>query len=103
MVPNEPSRPTIPFALFPTRLMNSTSKLAPVLAVLLLSGSVTPTAGAQTPARPVASGQTVVLFDGKSLNGWKPVETPQMEVLRDGTLANQRGEGLLYYAERPFK
>ena len=84
-------------------LMTWTSKLAPVLAALLLAGSVVPIAGAQTPARPAANGQAVVLFDGKSLNGWKPVETPQMEVLRDGSLANQRGKGLLYYAERPFR
>jgi len=83
--------------------MNSTPKLAPVLAALLLAGSVAPTIAAQTPARAAATGQTVMLFDGSSLNGWKPVETPQMELLRDGTLANQRGKGLLYYAERPFK
>src|SRR5829696_7107083 len=83
--------------------MNSTPKLAPVIAALLLAGNVAPIAAAQTPARAAAAGQTVVLFDGRSLNGWKPVETPQMEMLRDGTLANQRGSGLLYYAERPFR
>src|SRR5215207_3726296 len=82
--------------------MNSTPKLAPVLVALLLAGNVAPIAAAQTPARAAANGQTVVLFDGKGLNGWKPVETPQMELLRDGTLANQRGKGLLYYAERAF-
>ena len=82
--------------------MNSIPKLAPLLAALLLTGSLAPTAAAQTPARAAARGQAVVVFDGKSLNGWKPVETPQMEVLRDGSLANQRGKGLLYYAERPF-
>jgi type 1 glutamine amidotransferase len=83
--------------------MTSTPKLASLLAVMLLAGDIA-SAAAQAPApRPAASGPAVVLFDGKSLNGWKPVETPQMEVLRDGTLANQRGKGLLYYAERPFK
>jgi len=81
--------------------MTADSKLASVLAALLQVGPLAPIS-AQTLARPATKGQPVVLFDGKSLNGWKPVETPQMELLRDGTLANQRGKGLLYYAERAF-
>ena len=86
---------------FSTPPMTADSKLASVLAALLQVGPLAPIS-AQTPARPATKGQPVVLFDGKSLNGWKPVETPQMELLRDGTLANQRGKGLLYYAERAF-
>src|SRR6476469_2534876 len=80
--------------------MHRTSKLANTLAVLLLSAGVAPLAAAQSAAKSAA--QPIVLFDGKSLDAWKPVEQPQMLLLPDGTLGNQRGKGLLYYATRPF-
>ena len=82
--------------------MSPTSKLAPVLAGLLLVGSSAHTDAAQTPNR-AASTRQVVLLDGKSMNGWKSVEDPKIELLRDGSIANQRGKGLIYYAERPFR
>jgi hypothetical protein len=81
--------------------MHRTSKLTNALAVLLLAGSVAPAAAAQSSAA-TASQQPIVLFDGKSLDAWKPVGDPQMLLLPDGTLGNQRGKGLLYYAARPF-
>src|SRR4051794_10574598 len=80
--------------------MYRTSKLAHTLAVLLLTASVVPVATAQNAAKPAE--RPVVLFDGKSLDAWKPVKQPQMLLLPDGTLGNQRGKGLLYYAARPF-
>src|SRR5687767_8170072 len=75
------------------------STLSTTLAALVLLAAVPRIGMAQAAAR----GTPVVLFDGKSLNGWKPIETPQMAVLPDGSVANQRGKGLLLYAERPFK
>ena len=80
--------------------MYRTSKLTNMLAVLLLSAGVAPLAAAQSAAKSAA--QPIVLFDGKSLDAWKPVEQPQMLLLPDGTLGNQRGKGLLYYAARSF-
>ena len=80
--------------------MYRTSKLAHALAALLLAGSVAPIAAAQSSE--TKAPQPIVLFDGKSLDAWKPVEQPQMLLLPDGTLGNQRGKGLLYYAARPF-
>ena len=78
-------------------------KLTSVAALLLLACAAQRTI-AQTPSAPDTSqGRVVTLMDGKSLSGWKPVEDPRMEVLRDGSLASQRGKGVLYYAERPFK
>ena len=74
-------------------------KLALLLAGLSLA-VVTP-AGAQT--TPSAAGRPVVLLDGKSLDGWKPVGDPQMMLLTDGSVGNQRGNGLLYYAAQSFK
>ena len=68
---------------------------------LLLVVCGAPRALAQAPA--TSQGTAVILTDGKSLNGWKPAEEPRMELLRDGSLASQRGKGVLYYAERPFK
>ena len=84
--------------------MISTPKLASVVVLLLLAHAA-PRATAQTAASAPAAvhGQAVILLDGKSLNGWKPAEEPRMELLRDGSLASQRGKGVLYYAERPFK
>jgi type 1 glutamine amidotransferase len=76
-------------------------KLTTVVALLLLAGEAK-RATAQTPGA-VAPRQTVVLLDGKSLNGWKPAEDPRMELLRDGSLASQRGKGVLYYAQQSFK
>ena len=82
--------------------MTSRSKLSFTVAALLLVGGAH--AGrAQDATRATAATRPVVLFDGKSLNGWKPIETPQMALLPDGSVANQRGKGLLLYAERPFK
>src|SRR4029079_3488287 len=49
------------------------------------------------------AGRPVVLLDGRSLDGWKPIETPNMALLPDGSVANQRGKGLLLYSARPFK
>src|SRR5688572_12485289 len=73
-------------------------------ATLVLLACAAPRATAQTPGAPAASpGEAVTLMDGKSLSGWKPAEDPRMELLRDGSLASQRGKGVLYYAERPFK
>jgi type 1 glutamine amidotransferase len=81
--------------------MYRTSKLAHAFTALLLAGGVAPSAAAQNAAKSAAQ-QPIVLFDGKSLDAWKPVEQPQMLLLPDGTLGNQRGKGLLYYATRPF-
>jgi type 1 glutamine amidotransferase len=81
--------------------MHRTTQLTHTLAVLLLAGSVAPVAHAQSTTA-TATQQPVVLFDGKSLDAWKAVEQPQMLLLPDGTLGNQRGKGLLYYAARPF-
>jgi len=75
--------------------MYRTPKLAHAFTALLLAGGVAP-AAAQSAAKPI------VLFDGKSIDAWKPVGDPQMLLLPDGTLGNQRGKGLLYYAARPF-
>src|SRR6476619_2949083 len=71
-----------------------------VLSAMLLAGSIAPVAAAQSSA--ASATQPVVLFDGKSIDAWKAVEQPQMLLLPDGTLGNQRGKGLLYYATRPF-
>jgi hypothetical protein len=57
---------------------------------------------AQAPRTVASSGEAVMLLDGRSLDRWKPVGDPQMLLLRDGSVANQRGKGLIYYAERPF-
>src|SRR6478752_3868094 len=78
--------------------MYRTTQLA--LSAILLAASIAPVAGAQGVAK--AAAQPIVLFDGKSLDAWKAVEQPQMLLLPDGTLGNQRGKGLLYYAARPF-
>jgi hypothetical protein len=59
--------------------------------------------GAQAAGRAAPAARPIVLLDGKSLNGWTPVETPQMALLPDGSVANQRGKGLLLYSARPFK
>jgi type 1 glutamine amidotransferase len=59
--------------------------------------------GAQAAGRAAPTARPIVLLDGKSLNGWTPVETPQMALLPDGSVANQRGKGLLLYSARPFK
>src|SRR6476659_954035 len=80
--------------------MYRTPKLAHALAVLLLAAGVAPIAAAQSGA--TKASQPIVLFDGKSIDAWKTVEQPQMLLLPDGTLGNQRGKGLLYYATRPF-
>jgi len=80
--------------------MYRTPKLAHALAVLLLAAGVAPIAAAQSGA--TKASQPIVLFDGKSIDAWKAVEQPQMLLLPDGTLGNQRGKGLLYYATRPF-
>jgi type 1 glutamine amidotransferase len=80
--------------------MYRTSKLAHALGALLLVSGAAPVAVAQGAAKSAA--QPIVLFDGKSLDAWKAVEQPQILLLPDGTLGNQRGKGLLYYATRPF-
>jgi type 1 glutamine amidotransferase len=87
------------------RLMTLASKLTPVRAALLLAGCVAQIATAQAPAArtsAAAKAQVIVLLDGKTLNGWKPAGDPRMELLPDGSLANQRGSGVLYYADRTF-
>ena len=58
-----------------------------------------PAPGAAAPA----SGEALTLLDGRSLDGWKAAGDPRMELIRDGSIANQRGNGVLYYAERPFR
>lgn len=73
-----------------------------IAAALLLLLTFGPRTGSAQAAGRAAS-RPIVLLDGKSLNGWTPVESPQMALLPDGSVANQRGKGLLYYAERPFK
>ena len=83
--------------------MISRSKLSSTVAALLLLLTGARIGMAQDATRAAAANRPVVLFDGKSLNGWKPIETPQMALLPDGSVANQRGKGLLLYAERPFK
>ena len=82
--------------------MHRTSTLAHAVAALFLTGSIAPIAMAQRAAT-TATQQPITLFDGKSLDAWKPVGDPQMLLLPDGTLGNQRGKGLLYYAARPFE
>lgn len=77
--------------------------LVPALALLLVVGCGGRLGTAPSPGAAATSGQTVVLLDGKNLNGWKPVGDPRIELLRDGSIANQRGNGLLFYAERPFR
>ena len=79
------------------------SKLPSAVAVLLLVIGGASTTQAQAATRSAPAGQPVVLLDGKSLNGWKPIETPNMALLPDGSVANQRGKGLLLYTARPFK
>jgi type 1 glutamine amidotransferase len=71
--------------------------------LLLLAAGRAQTAAAQAPSPAGTKGAVVVLLDGKSLDRWKPVGDPQMTLLPDGSIANQRGNGLLYFAERPFK
>ncbi|MEO6528346.1 MAG: ThuA domain-containing protein [Gemmatimonadaceae bacterium] len=83
-------------------MMSLRSRLAPALAALLLTASVGRIGTAQAPTAAAAAGQPVVLLDGKSLDNWKPVGDPKMELLRDGSVANQRGKGVLYFAGRPF-
>ena len=78
-------------------------KLTSAAALILLACAAQRATSQVASAPPAAQGQAVVLLDGKSLNGWKPAEDPRMELLRDGSLASQRGKGVLYYAERPFK
>src|SRR3954454_22500924 len=79
------------------------SKLTFAMAALafLVGGARIGTAQAAT--RGTLAAKPVVLLDRKSLNGWKPIETPNMALLPDGSVANQRGKGLLLYTERPFK
>src|SRR4051812_21480384 len=81
--------------------MYRTTQLAHALAVLLVVPGVTELASAQS-STTTATQPPVVLFNGKGLDAWKPVGDPQMLLLPDGTLGNQRGKGLLYYAARPF-
>jgi type 1 glutamine amidotransferase len=83
--------------------MISRSKLSSAVAALLLLAGGARVGMAQDATRAAPAGKPIVLFDGKSLNGWKPIETPQMALLPDGSVANQRGKGLLLYTERPFK
>ena len=83
--------------------MISRSKLSSTVAALLLLAAAPDIGMAQAAARATPAGKAVVLFDGKSLTGWKPIETPQMALLPDGSVANQRGKGLLLYTERQFK
>jgi type 1 glutamine amidotransferase len=73
-----------------------------VAALLLLAGGAR-IGQAQAATRGTPAARPVVLLDGKSLNGWKPIETPNMALLPDGSVANQRGKGLLLYSARPFK
>ena len=85
------------------RIMTITPTLATCVAIMTLSacgGRVQP---AQTPTGSVASDPTVVLLDGKSMDRWKPVGDPRIALLTDGSIANQRGTGLIYYAERQFR
>src|SRR3954469_9444471 len=79
------------------------SKLTFAMAALLLLVGGAHSAMAQAATRGTTGAKPVVLLDGKSLNGWKPIETPNMALLPDGSVANQRGKGLLLYTERPFK
>ena len=79
------------------------SKLSSTVAALLLLAAGARIGTAQAAARATPASKPVVLFDGKSLNGWKPIETPQMALLPDGSVANQRGKGLLLYTERPVQ
>src|SRR4051812_9399597 len=85
--------------------MTPTSKLVPMHGALLLAACVAQIATAQGVAlrnAPPVKGQKVVLLDGKTLQGWKPAGDPKMELLPDGSIGNQRGSGVLYYADRPF-
>jgi hypothetical protein len=83
--------------------MNLRSKLPVTLTALVLLAGGSRSGAAQAGARAAPGARPVVLLDGKSLNGWKPIETPNMALLPDGSVANQRGKGLLLYSARPFK
>jgi type 1 glutamine amidotransferase len=73
------------------------------VAIASLAAPLALSAGTASLLRAQEAGKPVVLLDGKSLDGWKPVGEPQMTLLTDGSIANQRGNGLLYYAAQPFK
>jgi hypothetical protein len=80
--------------------MTRTITLASLLsASLLLCGA--PLASAQAPARSAAA-RADVLFGGKSLDGWKAIGEPRMTLLPDGSVGAERGNGVLYYATRPY-
>jgi type 1 glutamine amidotransferase len=83
-------------------MMQRSTPLSIFTALVLVAGGVRPVS-AQAATRAAPAGKPVVLLDGKSLDGWKPIETPNMALLPDGSVANQRGKGLLYYSVRPFK
>jgi type 1 glutamine amidotransferase len=83
--------------------MNLRSKLPVTLTALVLLAGGSRSGAAQAGPRAAPGARPVVLLDGKSLNGWKPIETPNMALLPDGSVANQRGKGLLLYSARPFK
>ena len=86
--------------------MKLTRTLQPIIALTLLAGCAGGAGTAASPAGAVPaaqSGQAVTLLDGRSLAAWKAVGDPQMTLLPDGSVGNQRGKGLLYFAERPFQ
>ena len=84
-------------------ILRSKLSLTVTVAVLLLLAAGPRTSAAQGGARAASENRPVVLLDGRSLNGWKPIETPNMTLLPDGSVASQRGKGLLLYSARPFK
>jgi hypothetical protein len=62
------------------------------LAAVVVSGSLVPTAGAADPPAP-ATPERLVLFDGKSLAGWKPTEFARAPTIRveDGAIVMPTG------------
>ena len=79
--------------------MKRISTLASLLSASLLVCAA-PRASAQASAR--SSARADVLLGGKSLDGWKAIGEPRMELLPDGSVGAQRGNGVLYYATRPY-
>jgi cytochrome c len=72
-------------------------------AALLAAGCAGVQGGAAAEGRVAAPRGVVVLFDGRSLDGWQQVGPGRFVLQPDGSLLTEGGMGLLYYARRPFR
>jgi hypothetical protein len=72
-------------------------RLATAFLLVLLSSSAAP-----SDDRPAAPEGFTPLFDGKTLDGWKTVNTKDNFLVKDGVLVMDRGAGWLA-TERPYK